>query len=240
VTRSGHGGHAEGDRLYGIENLTGSDFNDVLEGSGGTNILRGGGGTDTVTYQHFGRGVTVTLATTDQQNTGGAGQDRLYAIENLTGTEFNDVLTGSNGTNVLNGLGGDDQMNGGAGNDTLDGGDGTDTLTGGTGGDFFLFAHLSDGVDTITDFTSQSDFLKIVAVEFGGMLEAGAAATLIATDDVGNATGFDDSGYFIFDNTGDSAGMLYWDQNGGDGEDATAFAYLAGATALLPSDFLIV
>jgi Ca2+-binding RTX toxin-like protein len=232
----GYGGHAEGDRLTGIDNITGSDFSDVLVGNGGANILRGGGGSDTVTYHHAKRGVTVSLATTEQQNTGGAGVDRLYSIENLTGTDFDDVLTGSNGANVLRGLGGDDQLNGGAGGDALDGGIGADILTGGAGADCFVFGDPTGGVDTITDFVSQGDSLKIVAAAFGGTLVAGAAATLVIADDAVSANGAEGESYFIFD----AAGMLHWDATGGSAEDATAFARILGGTTPLSSDFLIV
>jgi Ca2+-binding RTX toxin-like protein len=236
----GYGGHAQGDTLVGIDNITGSDYNDTLEGGAGTNILRGGAGNDTVTYERAGKAVTVTLATTEQQDTGGAGRDRLYNIENLTGTEFDDQLTGTNGANVLRGLGGNDRINGGGGNDALDGGIGADILTGGAGIDSFIFGDLTGGVDTIADFVSQSDLLKIVSANFGGNLVAGAAAILFTTDDAANAIGSDEGGYFIFDNAGEEAGTLYFDATGGTGEDATAFAQLLGTTSLVSSDFLIV
>ena len=74
---TGSGGDAEGDTLSGIENLTGSDLNDVLEGNGGTNVLTGGLGIDTVTYAAAAAGVTVSLALATAQNTGGAGIDTL-------------------------------------------------------------------------------------------------------------------------------------------------------------------
>ena len=48
----GSGGDAEGDRLINIENLTGSNYDDTLEGDGGNNKLVGGQGFDTVSYAH--------------------------------------------------------------------------------------------------------------------------------------------------------------------------------------------
>src|SRR5262249_44160642 len=71
------GGDAQGDVLIGIENLTGSHFNDTLEGDAGSNLLRGGGGIDTVSYEHAGAGVTVSLSISMAQNTIGAGTDTL-------------------------------------------------------------------------------------------------------------------------------------------------------------------
>ena len=45
---SGTGGDAEGDTFSGIENVTGSAFNDTLTGDAGDNVLIGGGGNDTL------------------------------------------------------------------------------------------------------------------------------------------------------------------------------------------------
>ena len=50
MTGSGSGGDAQGDTLTNIENLTGSNFDDTLEGNAGNNKLVGGLGTDTVSY----------------------------------------------------------------------------------------------------------------------------------------------------------------------------------------------
>ena len=99
------GGDAEGDRLTNIENLTGSNLDDTLEGNAGNNKLVGGLGIDTVSYAHAtsganGQGVTVNLALTSAQNTVTAGTDTLSGFENLTGSQFNDTLRGTSGNNV--------------------------------------------------------------------------------------------------------------------------------------------
>ena len=47
---NGIGGDAQGDRLVNIENLTGSNYDDTLEGDAGNNKLVGGSGVDTVSY----------------------------------------------------------------------------------------------------------------------------------------------------------------------------------------------
>ena len=67
MTGTGSGGDAQGDTLTNIENLTGSNFDDTLEGNAGNNKLVGGLGIDTVSYAHAtsgtnGQGVTVNLA----------------------------------------------------------------------------------------------------------------------------------------------------------------------------------
>ncbi|RZM94517.1 hypothetical protein CWO91_39315 [Bradyrhizobium genosp. SA-3] len=96
ATGHGTGGDAQGDTLVNIENLTGSQFDDILEGNSGDNVLAGSSGIDTVSYEHATAGVTVSLAVTTAQNTVGAGTDTLTGFENLTGSAFNDALTGNN------------------------------------------------------------------------------------------------------------------------------------------------
>jgi Ca2+-binding RTX toxin-like protein len=62
--------------------------------------------------------VTVSLAVSGPQTTGGAGTDTLTNIEGLRGSSFNDTLTG-NGNSVLEGGPGDDHLIGQPGqNDT--------------------------------------------------------------------------------------------------------------------------
>ncbi|HEY4031848.1 MAG TPA: DUF4214 domain-containing protein [Caulobacteraceae bacterium] len=129
------------DTLSNFQNLTGSAFNDTLEGDSNNNVLTGGGGTNTVSYAHAASGVTVSLALLDQaQNTDGAGIDTLSNFQNLTGSAFNDTLEGDGNNNVLDGgagtntvsyahagaavtvslaLQGQAQNTGGAGTDTL-------------------------------------------------------------------------------------------------------------------------
>ncbi|MBL8561978.1 MAG: hypothetical protein JNN06_06830 [Gemmobacter sp.] len=70
-------GSSAGDRLEGIENLSGSRFADVLTGSAGDNRLQGGGGADRLE--------------------GGAGNDRLE------GGAENDVLSGGSGADRIEG-----------------------------------------------------------------------------------------------------------------------------------------
>ncbi len=61
VTGLGSGGDAQGDTLATIENLTGSNYNDTLEGNGANNVLTGGLGIDTVSYANATAGLTVSL-----------------------------------------------------------------------------------------------------------------------------------------------------------------------------------
>ncbi|MFO1034378.1 MAG: calcium-binding protein [Hyphomicrobiales bacterium] len=137
------GGDAEGDTVSGIENITGSAFDDTLTGdttsntilagagddriygSSGGDTLNGGDGIDTVDYSNSDDNVAVDL-TLGTGKGGYAQSDKLSNIENLIGSAFNDTLIGTAGANVINGGAGDDVLRGGAGADTLIGGDGID------------------------------------------------------------------------------------------------------------------
>jgi Ca2+-binding RTX toxin-like protein len=160
AANTAHGGDAEGDSFASIESLTGSAFDDTLEGDAGNNVLNGGNGVDTASYEHATAGVTVSLLFTVMQSTIGAGNDTVTGIENLTGSLFDDVLMGSTSGNVLSGL---------DGNDVLSGGNGADTLIGGSGADRFVFSMLANSSpatpDTIVDFTHGVDLIDLAAID---------------------------------------------------------------------------
>ena len=138
----------------GAVNGTGNTLNNVLDAGAGNNILDGGLGLDTASYAYASAGVTVSLATTAAQATGGSGSDTLLNMENLTGSNFNDTLTGS------------------AGNNMLTGGLGADVLTGGLGADIFKFNAVAESGattalrDVVTDFSAaQGDKIDLSALD---------------------------------------------------------------------------
>ena len=185
----------------GNNNFYGDAGNDLLFSGSGNDLLDGGTGNDTASYAHSAAGVTVTLASTAQQNTVGAGLDTLVSIENLTGSNFNDVLTGDGNANVINGGLGNDTLNGGGGDDILIGGMGNNTLTGGTGNDTFLYQQGNTGRDTVTDFTFGSDKLDLSQLLQGENATAaslddylhfkvtGSGATLVSSIDISAVAG---------------------------------------------------
>ena len=143
ATGSGSGGDAQGDTLTGIENLTGSEHADTLtgndednifEGAHGPDTITGGGGSDSASYAGSPAAVTVNLHASDacQSNVGSsladagfvgggdAAGDTLTGIENLIGSDHDDVLCGDGGDNVLRGGAGADILNGAEGNNTAD------------------------------------------------------------------------------------------------------------------------
>jgi Ca2+-binding RTX toxin-like protein len=131
-------GEVGADRLFGgdgDDQLSGGDDNDVLQGALGNDLIDGGLGMDTASYLVARRGVVVSLGLTGPQETGD-GLDTLIGVENLSGSQLNDMLFGNpeenqlfgeDGADLLVGNEADDFLNGGAGADALDGGAGIDT-----------------------------------------------------------------------------------------------------------------
>ena len=161
--------------FVGIENLTGSENNDILTatgaasnillGLGGNDVLAGGGGTDAIdggdgidtnSFAGIGMGVTATI---NDDGTGTADytgvSESFVGIENLTGSDNDDTLTGNNLVNVIDGGLGDDFISGLAGNDVLFGGSGDDIIEGGDNNDRIIGGfgddqlNGNDGGDTI-------------------------------------------------------------------------------------------
>ncbi|MGH2694765.1 MAG: calcium-binding protein [Actinomycetota bacterium] len=155
------------DTLSGIQVALGTQFDDTLRGDNGDNLFEGEGGTDAID----GSAGTDTYALLDAESgdvdlgaqtatatyvpfdpgTGEEGDPvqsnvSLSGIENVWGSEGDDVIRGDDGVNRLFGnpgsdqifgLGGDDHLDGGPDFDpadvnTLDGGDGNDTCVNGT------------------------------------------------------------------------------------------------------------
>jgi subtilisin family serine protease len=124
----------------------GNDFidgwagNDTLVGGPGNDTIRGAQDMDTVRYDAAPAGVTASLTTNTAA--GGDGNDTYDIfggpIENIFGSNFNDLLVGDAGNNVLRGLGGNDVLDGRAGNDVLGGGAGHDQLFGRLGNDIYV------------------------------------------------------------------------------------------------------
>lgn len=107
-------------RLMGTNALNGSGnaLNNVVWVNIGDNEVDGGGQVtntglkgDTLSYE-FGAtsGITLDLGLTGAQSTGGSGTDTVSNFENLTGSNYNDLLSGNAGANILDGLAGVDTV----------------------------------------------------------------------------------------------------------------------------------
>ena len=147
----------------GNDTVSGGDGNDWLNGNQGDDDLSGGSGNDTM---YGGKGNdSLNGNEGDDQVFGDAGNDIVHGgigndyvngnqgDDQVFGDAGNDDVHGGKGNDTVDGGAGDDQVFGEVGDDVVIGGPGLDTLSGGPGSDRFLYTNLTDGLDTITDFT---------------------------------------------------------------------------------------
>ena len=121
--------------------LDGRGGSDIIDGGFGNDIIIGNGGTDTASFlSHDGLAadgspdvISLGNGTSDGsyirfQALGPIRQavetDVLRGIENVTGSDNDEVINGNDGINVLDGRAGNDVLDGGLGDDTIIGGDG--------------------------------------------------------------------------------------------------------------------
>lgn len=166
-TLKGFGGNDVLDGMGSHDTLMGGLGDDTLEGGDGTDLLYGEEGNDWAYYTRATSAVTVSLQVLGSQNTGGAGNDSLYGIENLIGSAFNDTLTGDGGANIIFGGAGADLMTGGAGDDVFSLDDAGDVIVELAGG----------GRDTV--FVSLDGWTLTAGLEAGALY--GAATRLFGT-----------------------------------------------------------
>ncbi|MGD1699962.1 calcium-binding protein [Dapis sp. BLCC M229] len=142
-------GNVGNDEIWGHEgndSLVGGAGDDIFFGGVGSDIIKGDDGLDTSFYIHSSAGITVDLTNKPEDSyvevadDGFGGKDRLYSIENIVGSDYDDKIAGDNNPNVLASAKGDD------------------LLTGNGGGDTFI---LSNGKNTITDFNPSEDKIQI-------------------------------------------------------------------------------
>ena len=111
--------------------------------------------------------------------------DTATTIFNITGGSAADSLVGSSGADTITGGAGVDSINGGLGNDTITGNAGGDSLTGGGGADAFTYSATTDGGafvagsrapgDTITDFATTVDDIRLIGAFLTGTMTGTAA-----------------------------------------------------------------
>jgi serralysin len=158
---SQNAGDAKGDVYSGVENLSGSKFNDTLIGDANANALSGQDGADTLSGM---AGIDMLVGGGgDDQLAGGAGADTLNGGDGSDTARYDDStsgvsvdlstslasggtaagdqlisienLTGSGFKDMLSGDDGANTLQGLAGNDLLNGRGGDDIIYGGTGAD---------------------------------------------------------------------------------------------------------
>ena len=180
-----------GDR--GNDHVVGGADADILIANGG-DVLDGGRGVDTVTYARSGSGVTVDMID-PRNNEGAASGDTYFRIENLVGSNFDDVLSGNRVENVIDGRGGDDRIISTGGGlpftNTIIGGAGADELIGnGSVQEVFVYRSALDspaeGFDTIRNFTGRAggDKIDLSAVDADSTIAGNQVLDYIGEDEI--------------------------------------------------------
>jgi Ca2+-binding RTX toxin-like protein len=156
----------------GADTLVGGDGIDLLDGGPGADVLDGGAGWDEANYYYSPAGVTVDLAA-GRGYGGDAEGDRLFGIEYVSGSFFDDVFVGNDGDNYLAGQNGSDRLHGLGGADYLDGGIGPDQLFGNTGDDTLMGQDDDDvlnggsGIDYLVGGTGADRFVWALSTDTG-------------------------------------------------------------------------
>ena len=195
---------ADNDSFSGFENVVGTQFGDMIEGSTAKNVIDGGLGNDTISYRHSTNAVGIALWA-NAGTLGDAFGDKYANIENIEGSDHaaGDVLAGNDQNNRIDGLGGNDVISGFGGEDTLFGGHGIDHIEGGAGNDFINGGEGADQLDggadyDVLDFTPTFGGIGPVGPGVTVDLLAGTASglghdgTTVANFEAVNGTVFDD------------------------------------------------
>ncbi|WP_431857827.1 hypothetical protein [Azospirillum sp.] len=174
------GGSATGDRLTGVEDLTGSRFSDRLIGDAGDNMLRGAAGADSIeggdglhdraSYAYSAAAVDVDLGRAGSQAGGDAEGDVLSGIEDLTGSDHDDALRGDARANSIRGGAGADRIDGDGGVDTAD-------FTGSAAIDVDLSRDVQRGGDAEGDQLTAIE--NVLGSAFGDRISGDAGANLL-------------------------------------------------------------
>jgi Ca2+-binding RTX toxin-like protein len=197
------------DVLANIENIIGTEFDDILVGNaannsiiggegddflesgGGVDTLDGGDGNDTASFANASTGATVDLSDVNGPVTNIESLIGSASGDSLTGDDAINVINGGDGNDAINAAGGNDTLTGGSGNDTIADGAGVDIVNGGAGNDTYVVGAGNDtiddsgGIDTL-DFSNAIAALK-VNLNFGGGNQTSAIVGTI--DANGNVIG---------------------------------------------------
>ena len=181
-------GWAGNDKLFGLagkDSLQGGAGDDTLFGGTGADTLDGGAGRDMASYELAKAAISANLGT-GKGLLGEAFGDVLVAIEDLTGSDFDDTLTGDAQANLLIGGLGNDTVAGGNGDDTLVYTDGLDDWNGGAGFDTGDFSSFQFAVWVNLEATTDQ-----ARTRGNAGLKTGTWQTLAAVADVENVIGGD-------------------------------------------------
>jgi len=210
-----NGTTADNSVLTTVFTITGGAGDDSLYGAAGADIINSGSGADVL--HGFGQSDIID---------GGAGADLIDGGDETALTGVGDNLSGGSGADTINGGAGADTINGGDGADIITGGTGSDIITGGSGADVFEIDTWAESggtsIDTITDFTTGSDVIKVVitaaqletaladaagsfnAVDLGDVSSLAEVETILTPTVVGQAVYVTATNQLVIDANGDS------------------------------------
>jgi len=223
----------------GADQITGGAGGDFIQGGAGNDTFfatvddgndtyDGGAGTDTYTLANTTAPSTVDLAA-GTSTSAQTGEDLLFSIENVTGSNGDNIIIGNAAANTLRGNGG---------NDTLDGGSaGGDTLIGGAGNDTYIVSHAgmtltenaNQGIDTVLSnrtFTLGNNFENLTLTGGGNINGTGNNAANMIIGNSGNNTLSGQGGNDIFIATINDGNDNY---DGGAGTDTIDFSGITAA-----------
>lgn len=195
-------GGSGNDKLYGgigADSIDGGAGNDLLAAGDDTSMdtLIGGSGDDTVSYADVTGGAGVTVYLSSGATGGKSAGDTYSGIENVIGSQYDDLLRPAVG-GIAEGQGGDDTISDTGGTEVLHGGAGNDVLT----DDFFLSEDgLRDifwldlnttGVDSVNGFDAGEDliWIRLSELDFFAFLQISfenPGQTLLAPEQIINS-----------------------------------------------------
>ena len=247
--------------------VIGSAGNDVLKGSAGNDILRGDAGNDQLyattgadqliggqgndTYfmgdsttstmiEHADEGIDTVYAMGSYALSDNV--ERLFitgsASAEVVGNATDNLLVGNVGDDFIYGGDGKDNLQGGAGNDELAGVRGADILIGGACSDTFTFSTLETSAerDIVKDFTPGEDHMLLYSAVFAALEPAAndpaARAALLA---IGTTATTADQ-HLVYN---PRTGSLFYDADGGGGQQQLMIAVLTNKPTLTIDNFII-
>jgi hypothetical protein len=219
-TLDGGGGNDVLDAGAGNDKLMGGEGTDVLIGGLGTDSLNGGAGDDAADYSEASSSVNVNLLTGKSK---GDGDDTLISIEDVIGSEGDDIFIGSAVGNEFTGGLGADQM-------SL----GQDTAV-----DLLVYRAVSESLaaerDRISQFVSQQDRISLSGIDADSKVAGDQAFQFNSTTAKANALW-----YLQVDVDGDKKAndlVVYADVNGDTKADFEIG--LVGVVKLVQADFVL-
>lgn len=227
----GEGGN---DTLLGMDGddmIYGGDGNDKIDGGAGMDTMYGGAGNDTYIVDHqydyafeeSAEGGTDTVQASVSY-TLFSYVEKLVLTGNAaidgTGNEGANTITGNDAANVLNGRAG------------------KDVLKGGGGADIFVFDVLETSAnrDTIKDFVSGEDHIRLAISAFTGLAAYGTGALQAGELAFGKAATA--PGQHLIYNSAN--GALYYDVDGSGGAAQVEIVRLTGHPTLVAGDIVLV